>query len=597
MNIKHLSKTILHSAFTTVLTLTFFSTPIFAAGDTIRTIGDNLMICTAASCALNAPPDFGNITIESALGLGTQPSVNLDILTPSIETGFQITGSLPNTRFRLKNTGANGRAFDTIVTNNSSVFGGGSYVISDKSVNLSTDLARLIINSAGVVSIGTITSDAPLTVDGSITSLFAGDALRTYRNVANYSSNTTTINGTIKIVMPNDWTSTMMTIKITGYDFTAATGPWEIVIGGYNYSTTPGWYNYTATAMGRIPFTTVRLARDTVLGKNVILLGTTSTVWAYPKLTVSEITVGHSNYTGWGTGWDIFPDSSDSNLANISSVPIDLYTNTTGNYINTGNTNLTGGITTPQFYNTAGGYNYSNTWLAFNGYYGSRWSSGHLFTPNSTTVHLIESGAANNTGLSMANNAGTIYGYLYGDASGVGILDTSRHWQVLTTLPGSYMYSPALVSGNIQTAYTKHGRWEATLAQVGNGAYYNWDSEEENYGGFTRSAYGGQTYGQIALPEAGTYLININVMCKTGDGRVDWHIYASSGTTPAPGTQLFNGICAANASGLYSTHGASLVVQFDSGGALAVDCTVISGTGYCWGAGGEYTKLDITKLN
>jgi hypothetical protein len=138
--------------------------------------------------------------------------------------------------------------------------------------------------------------------------------MRHFRNVADYSYSNG-ITGTMKITMPFGWTNTMMSVTIMGYDYSGY-GAWEVTVGGYNYQPSSSWYNYNVTFKGVPPTTQVRLGFDG--SKNIILLGNTSTAWSYPKLDVSDVIVGHSNYSlGWGTGWSITNVSSEGGFSSL----------------------------------------------------------------------------------------------------------------------------------------------------------------------------------------------------------------------------------------------------------------------------------------
>ena len=126
-------------------------------------------------------------------------------------------------------------------------------------------------------------------------------AFNNFYDVAEYNYGATAaITGAIKIALPKSWSNTMLAIRIVGYQYNTQ-GSWECLIGGYNYATTPTWANCTVTTSGVTPFSAVRLAHDGVV--NCILLGDTSTVWNYPKVLVAHVLAGHSNTTGWDSGW------------------------------------------------------------------------------------------------------------------------------------------------------------------------------------------------------------------------------------------------------------------------------------------------------
>ncbi|KTD88190.1 pyocin knob domain-containing protein [Paenibacillus etheri] len=134
-----------------------------------------------------------------------------------------------------------------------------------------------------------------------------------YRNLVGYNA-TGTATGTIKITMPKTWSNTMMSIKIKGYDYTTGKGAWELILGGYNYSTTPAWANISAVLNGRVPFDRVRLAHDGT--NNCILLGSLTTVWGITHIEVSEFTAAFGAITGWEKGWQMGLITSETGIFN-----------------------------------------------------------------------------------------------------------------------------------------------------------------------------------------------------------------------------------------------------------------------------------------
>ena len=181
---------------------------------------------------------------------------------------------------------------------------------------------------AGNVGIGTTNPDTNLEiVNGS--QAFSSTNVRYYNNLAQYNNSVASNTGTMKIALPKTWSNTMMRMRIEGYNYSSGVGAWEVIVSGYSYSAGTAWINYTAEIKGSAPFTQVRLAHD---GTNiVVLLGDTSTVWNYPKIVVSEFTAGHSNITGWGSGWTIGTITSEAGITNIVTPPIHTYITSAGN--------------------------------------------------------------------------------------------------------------------------------------------------------------------------------------------------------------------------------------------------------------------------
>lgn len=133
------------------------------------------------------------------------------------------------------------------------------------------------------------------------------------------------VTGTLKITLPVSWTDTMLRIKLVGYTYQAdgATAAFEIVIGGYNYSSSGQWLNTSACSMGAQPFGyNVRFGHDGT--KCCILLGITSLNLPYPKIIVEEIQTGFGGADlAWGSGWSISQIASEAGITVTTTTRID----------------------------------------------------------------------------------------------------------------------------------------------------------------------------------------------------------------------------------------------------------------------------------
>lgn len=177
-----------------------------------------------------------------------------------------------------------------------------------------------------------------------------------------FTSNQAAITGTIKISLPVGMSNSMLRIRIVGYNYSANTGAWEITVGGYNYAADNMWHNTNVISSGDIPFSNVRLGLDTLTGKSCILLGTTSTVNAYPKIVVEDVVVGYSNVSSatWRTGWSISLTTNETGIS-LSPTPV-LKTITDFGYTVTGSADAATARTALDVYGTAETYNKTETY-------------------------------------------------------------------------------------------------------------------------------------------------------------------------------------------------------------------------------------------
>ena len=133
-------------------------------------------------------------------------------------------------------------------------------------------------------------------------------------------------NGTMKIRLP--WSgsqSAMSHLRISGFNYTnayGAEGPWQLIVGGYDNAST--WVAQSAGCTGNPPFRKVRVAYDAI--GPCILLGKTTTVWAYPSFTTEIFTpdaFGSSDYdkkTAWNVAFAT--DEGPWSLTSVEECPM-----------------------------------------------------------------------------------------------------------------------------------------------------------------------------------------------------------------------------------------------------------------------------------
>ena len=127
--------------------------------------------------------------------------------------------------------------------------------------------------------------------------------------------------GTICITLPNGWTSSMNIYEIWIYEYNTTANASVITIGAYNYNgggtaSSASWINIGYHTKGSYS-KGVRLAYNG--SKCVILLGTTTTTWSYPKVYLKTVYTGHSNQTIWGGTSTISLITSETGYTHIAT--------------------------------------------------------------------------------------------------------------------------------------------------------------------------------------------------------------------------------------------------------------------------------------
>jgi hypothetical protein len=150
-----------------------------------------------------------------------------------------------------------------------------------------------------------------------------GGSVYTYTNPISWQNKVDSATGTIKINLPKGWTSEMMTIEIDLFQYNSNSAA-KIIVSGYNYLATSAWYNYRANVLGYYGYT-VRLGYDSTAGRCCILLGDITSVFPYPIINISKVTVGYGSATGWNTGYTIEQVTSESNITKIVTAPLTTY--------------------------------------------------------------------------------------------------------------------------------------------------------------------------------------------------------------------------------------------------------------------------------
>lgn len=188
--------------------------------------------------------------------------------------------------------------------------------------------------------VGTIAlkSDIPNLYDGKYIPMPRG---------ANYTTNTPSVTGSLKITLPTGYTSHMMMFWVDIYNYDANGTTVSYLISGYNYSGTYTWYNVSAVCFGSGSHAglNVRFGDDST--KCCVFIGETNTTWSYPQVSVRDLTIGYSDFTpNYLTGWNIsFVSSFPSNITeNITSTTFSA-TGHTHSYLPLSGGTITGSLT------------------------------------------------------------------------------------------------------------------------------------------------------------------------------------------------------------------------------------------------------------
>ena len=356
-------------------------------------------------------------------------------------------GDNPHTIYR-RNLGINGTTYGFLSENNSnstSIYAptaagtSGQVLTSTGGVPTWSNISS-VGDSRYVLKAGdTMTGDLAFTSSGVVKK--TGNYARVIDNVlTSYVSQNSDVTGTLKITMPFGWNNTMMTVEISIFSYTGHSNS-KYIVSGYNYnSTSSGWYNEGASVFGTYKGA-ARLAYDG--SKCCILIGTTTSIWYYPRVTIDKVTIHYSGYTAaWEKGWEVSFITDESSITGIKT-PITngggLYSQgylvANQNWVNSNFLPLTGGTLTNQL--IVGAPN--NFPLAVNNTTASNSTSYMQFQTNGTARAFV--GYIESVGAFIQHHMGNILcvktdGAYYGTSAGslVKILTTADN--VITAVGG-----------------------------------------------------------------------------------------------------------------------------------------------------------------
>lgn len=181
--------------------------------------------------------------------------------------------------------------------------------------------ADVTIDTTGDVGIGIQLPEEKLHVEGNVRADSFGvegsstsNPTRVFAPSGAEYRGTGTVTGAVVVTLPQSWTNTMINFTINIYDYSDDESI-KIKVSGYNYSPSTQWYQTTAvleSPANKDKNLQVRFGHDGT--KCVVVIGTTSSTWSYPNISVSEFFAGHSNteLEKWNDGWDISTITSET---------------------------------------------------------------------------------------------------------------------------------------------------------------------------------------------------------------------------------------------------------------------------------------------
>ncbi len=391
--------------------------------------------------------DSGNLYIRNNYTSSTQSTYSQNGLTMSYNTGNAIFANNLKVSGKLgvsgENTGYN------LYVNGSTLHNGVTYFANG---------TTYYINNSAYANLRAIGSS-----DNTYIAYPQGGGFRT-------TTNKTT--GYLKITLPQSWTSTMMSFKVSIYEYQNNTSC-EYYISGYNYNTTnPVWNACTAYSVGKndtrsISNLSVRFGHDG--SKCAIYIGAADTVWNYVQVQVHDIMVGYHNteYSKWASGWNVgFTTTLATAISNTIETPNTSYS--------AGRLQTSAGDATHPVY----------------------FSSGMPVKCSGTLAYSISGNAATATKLQTARTIS-----LTGSVTGSGTFNGSNNLSISTVVKDvngssnvTFAYSKA---GLDYSAYTWLAAWNGTELRAVNKSQFATAGHTHNYAGSSNA--GGSANSAVKL--------------------------------------------------------------------------------------------------
>ena len=213
-----------------------------------------------------------------------------------------------------------------------------------------------------------------------------------FRDVLGYYTGAATSTGTLKIALPNSWTSTMLTFEIDLFSYNGDSSS-KYIVSGYNYnSSSSGWVNTGATVIGR-NVGNVRFAHDG--SKCCILIGGTSSTWSYLRVIIGRVESHYSssyNSETWRTGYSVSFLTDESGIVNVVTPSLNQPLYTKGGTVS-GNL-VVNGTTTLATTTINGGVTIGTNWVYASGSNGLlRWDGSYNYVGVQAGTTIFRSGA------------------------------------------------------------------------------------------------------------------------------------------------------------------------------------------------------------
>lgn len=136
-----------------------------------------------------------------------------------------------------------------------------------------------------------------------------------------YRTRTNTVTGYLKIILPQSWSGTFIRFRVSVYNNTTNTCV-DYIIGSYCRSS-KDWQGSTAICIGKAGTRLSNLPVDfgtDESGRSVIAIGTATTAWEYPQVSISDITLGWNatDYERWRSGWSFSIDTTPLSTTHVT---------------------------------------------------------------------------------------------------------------------------------------------------------------------------------------------------------------------------------------------------------------------------------------